>query len=102
MDRLLRLFLELQKGTSDMSIASEAARASDKPTGRLERVHTAIAARILERNETPRLRKNFCNSNDRPQPVEGVQGFCQLRSDCRQALANRNMMATAHSGRQSD
>ncbi|KAK4451966.1 hypothetical protein QBC34DRAFT_400027 [Podospora aff. communis PSN243] len=53
-DRLLSMMLGLPQGTMDMSMASPAQLAEDVPSGRLERVHCVISARILERNEDPR------------------------------------------------
>ncbi|KAH8646327.1 hypothetical protein BX600DRAFT_477518 [Xylariales sp. PMI_506] len=58
MDRLLCLLLGLPQGSQDISMSLEAALARDTPTGRLERIHTVIAARILERNESEHLRKD--------------------------------------------
>jgi hypothetical protein len=50
--RMLSLLLGLPQGTLDMSMASPAALASDAPVGRLERIHSTVMARILERNES--------------------------------------------------
>jgi hypothetical protein len=52
-DRLLSMMLGLPQGTMDMSMASPAQLAEDVPSGRLERAHCVISARILERNEDP-------------------------------------------------
>lgn len=60
-DRQLSLMLGLPQGSLDVSIASEAALASDTPNGRFERKMNAIASRILERNESsdPAVMDNF-------------------------------------------
>ncbi|PYH88208.1 hypothetical protein BO71DRAFT_339403 [Aspergillus ellipticus CBS 707.79] len=50
-DRFLCLMLGLPQGSLDRSMAAEAALAQDTPLGRLERLHCAIASRILERND---------------------------------------------------
>ncbi|TGJ81905.1 hypothetical protein E0Z10_g6840 [Xylaria hypoxylon] len=50
-DRFHCLMLGLPQGSSDRSMASESALARDTPLGRLERIHCAIASRILERND---------------------------------------------------
>lgn len=53
-DRHLCLMLNLTQGSRDRGMASEAALASDSSAlGRIERVHCAVASRILERNEAP-------------------------------------------------
>jgi hypothetical protein len=52
LDRSICLLLGLPQGSMDRSMASEQAIGSDTPLGRLERLHCAIASRILERNET--------------------------------------------------
>jgi hypothetical protein len=52
MDRYLCILLGLPQGSLDRSMASEAFLANDTPLGRLERIHCAIASRILERNQT--------------------------------------------------
>ncbi|KAI1083469.1 hypothetical protein F5B20DRAFT_568632 [Whalleya microplaca] len=51
-DRFHCLMLGLPQGSPDRSMASDAALANDTPMGRLERVHCAIASRILERNDS--------------------------------------------------
>lgn len=52
-DRQLCLMLGLPQGTLDCSMATNnAIFASDTPMGRLERIHCAIASRILERNQS--------------------------------------------------
>ncbi|KAL3470433.1 hypothetical protein BJX99DRAFT_264240 [Aspergillus californicus] len=50
-DRFLCLLLGMPQGSMDRSMAAENALANDTPLGRLERVHCAIASRILERND---------------------------------------------------
>ncbi|KAL2813187.1 hypothetical protein BDW59DRAFT_34788 [Aspergillus cavernicola] len=50
-DRLLCLLMGLPQGSLDRSMAADDALSSDTPLGRLERVHCAIASRILECNE---------------------------------------------------
>jgi hypothetical protein len=50
-DRHLCMMLGLPQGSHDMSMVNEEALASDTPLGRLERMHCAIASRILDRNE---------------------------------------------------
>ncbi|CAM1505194.1 Fc.00g108310.m01.CDS01 [Cosmosporella sp. VM-42] len=52
MDRQLCLMLGLPQGTLDVSIASEAALATDSGSSRFERKQSIIASRILERNES--------------------------------------------------
>ncbi|KAL3474764.1 hypothetical protein BJX99DRAFT_271487 [Aspergillus californicus] len=52
MDRFLSLMLGLPQGSNDMSMASDAALANETPIGRVERIHTWIAGRILQRNES--------------------------------------------------
>ncbi|KAL2833518.1 hypothetical protein BJY01DRAFT_93261 [Aspergillus pseudoustus] len=51
LDRVVCLFMGLPQGSMDRSMASERAIASDTPLGRLERLHCAVASRILERND---------------------------------------------------
>lgn len=50
-DRYLCLLLGFPQGTLDKSMASEAALTGDGPLGRLDKVHSAIAARILESSD---------------------------------------------------
>lgn len=50
-DRSHCLMQGLPQGSSDRSMASKLAIARDTPLGRLERIHCAIASRILERND---------------------------------------------------
>jgi hypothetical protein len=52
LDRSICLFLGLPQGSVDRIMASERAIGSDTPLGRLERLHCAIASRILELNES--------------------------------------------------
>lgn len=52
LDRHLCLMLGLSEGSPDRSMASDALLANDTPMGRLERIHCAIASRIMERNES--------------------------------------------------
>jgi hypothetical protein len=51
-DRQLSLMLGLPQGSLDNSFASDAAFASDTPSGQFERRLTAIASGVLQRNET--------------------------------------------------
>ncbi|KAK3942576.1 hypothetical protein QBC46DRAFT_447767 [Diplogelasinospora grovesii] len=51
-DRFLCLMLGLPQGSLDKSMAAPAALESDTPMGRLERIHCALAMRILDRNES--------------------------------------------------
>jgi len=51
-DRSLCMMLGLPQGTQDISMASPAQLAGDAPSGRLERIHCVLSARILERNES--------------------------------------------------
>lgn len=53
MDRYLSLLLGLPQGTSDTSIGAQSVLQNEPPLGRFERQLTAIASRILERNESP-------------------------------------------------
>ncbi|KAI1736668.1 hypothetical protein F4680DRAFT_253649 [Xylaria scruposa] len=53
MDRYLSLMLGLPQGTSDRSMAAPAVLQHESPLGIFERLLTAIASRILERNERP-------------------------------------------------
>ncbi|OBT48034.1 hypothetical protein VE00_01733 [Pseudogymnoascus sp. WSF 3629] len=50
MDRFLSLMLGLPQGHSDMSMGSNLALGSGEPSERLERLHTMILSRMLERN----------------------------------------------------
>ncbi|KAK1760425.1 hypothetical protein QBC47DRAFT_4963 [Echria macrotheca] len=50
-DRVLSMMLGLPQGSLDYNIASPAALADDTPLGRLERMHSLISSKILERNE---------------------------------------------------
>jgi hypothetical protein len=51
-DRQMCLILGMPQGTTDQNIACDAILANDTASGRLERVHCVIAARILERNDS--------------------------------------------------
>jgi hypothetical protein len=53
MDRYLSLLLSLPQGTSDKTMGAVSALQHQPPLGRFERLLTVIAARILERNESP-------------------------------------------------
>ncbi|KAI1738410.1 hypothetical protein F4680DRAFT_426060 [Xylaria scruposa] len=55
-DRFLSLILGLPPGSLDYGLASEAALATETLLGQLSRIHCAVAAQILERNDS--------NSND--------------------------------------
>lgn len=61
-DRFLSLMLGLSQGTRDNSFASAAQLAGDSPSGRLERIHCALASRILERNEADPSEDNFAEA----------------------------------------
>lgn len=50
-DRYLSILLGLPAGTSDNSFASEARLRDETPAGRLERIHSVIIHRIIERNQ---------------------------------------------------
>lgn len=50
MDRFLSLLLGLPQGHSDVSMGFDVALGSSEPSERLERLHTVILSRILERN----------------------------------------------------
>lgn len=50
MDRFLSLMLGLPQGHSDISMSSDVALDSSEPSERLERLHTVILSRMLERN----------------------------------------------------
>ncbi|KAH6984360.1 hypothetical protein BKA56DRAFT_314895 [Ilyonectria sp. MPI-CAGE-AT-0026] len=52
LDHHLSLMLGLPQGSLDRGVASDAMLANDTPLGRLERIHCALASRILERNES--------------------------------------------------
>lgn len=52
LDRYLCLMLGLPQGSLDRSMASDAVLENDTPLGRIERIHCAIASRILERNDS--------------------------------------------------
>ncbi|CEN60374.1 hypothetical protein ASPCAL02814 [Aspergillus calidoustus] len=52
LDRSICLFMGLPQGSLDRSMASERALGLDTPLGRLERLHCAIASRVLERNDS--------------------------------------------------
>ena len=57
-ERYLCLMLGVPQGTLDRSMASEATLASDTLMGRLDRIHSVVTSRILERNQSDP------NSND--------------------------------------
>lgn len=57
-DRFISLMIGLPGGCSDTSFTSDAAMDGDHPMGRLERLHAAVAMRVLERNE--RLQREDC------------------------------------------
>jgi hypothetical protein len=59
-DRTLCLMLGLPEGTNDRSMASDANLAADTPYGRLERMHSVLASRILERNASESGSRDFC------------------------------------------
>ncbi|KAH8892529.1 hypothetical protein GQ53DRAFT_592504, partial [Thozetella sp. PMI_491] len=61
MDRFLCLLLGLPQAAAGTSVdlTSEAARLADTPVCRLERIHAAIASRILQRNEDDRQVQDF-------------------------------------------
>jgi hypothetical protein len=63
-DRFLCLMLGLPQASLDRSMASESALANDTPMGRLERIHCAIASRILERNNTDPGSYNFATTQE--------------------------------------
>ncbi|KAL5354232.1 hypothetical protein ACLOAV_000319 [Pseudogymnoascus australis] len=50
MDRFLSLLLGLPQGHSDVSMGFDVALGSSEPSERLERLHTMVLSRILERN----------------------------------------------------
>lgn len=50
MDRHLSLLLGFAQGSTDLSMASEEALRDELPMGRLQRWHSCVASRILERN----------------------------------------------------
>ncbi|KAJ0415700.1 hypothetical protein BJY00DRAFT_304727 [Aspergillus carlsbadensis] len=52
LDHSICLFMGLPQGSMDRSMAAERAVGLDTPLGRLERLHCAIASRILERNDS--------------------------------------------------
>jgi hypothetical protein len=62
MDRFLSLMLGIPQGTSDNSMASENLLRNDTPSGRLQRMHTVIAGRILERNERNHFPQDFTST----------------------------------------
>ncbi|KAL4936874.1 hypothetical protein BDV06DRAFT_227489 [Aspergillus oleicola] len=65
MDRFLSLTLGLPQGTSDMSMALDAATLADEtPIEKLERIHTRIAGRILLRNESSTCCQNYSITSD--------------------------------------
>lgn len=57
-DRYLSLLLGLPVGSQGNEFASEEVCEEDTPTERLEKVHTALSARILERNRSQKHRSN--------------------------------------------
>ncbi|KAL2828596.1 hypothetical protein BJY01DRAFT_255298 [Aspergillus pseudoustus] len=59
MDRYLSLMLGLPQGSSGMGMVSEAALSNETPIGKLERVQTGIACRILQRNESGFLQHDY-------------------------------------------
>ncbi|KAJ5917205.1 hypothetical protein N7466_010759 [Penicillium verhagenii] len=59
LDRNLCLMLGLTQGSFDQSMATGAAFKDDIPMGRLERMHCALACRILERNESEPCANHF-------------------------------------------
>lgn len=63
-DRFFCLMMGLPQGSLDRSMASEAALANDTPIGRLERIHCAIASRILERNDSDTGSYSFATTQE--------------------------------------
>ena len=51
-ERYLCLMLGVPQSTLDQTMASDAMLAGDTPMGRLDRIHCAVACRLLERNQT--------------------------------------------------
>jgi hypothetical protein len=49
-DRALCLFVSLPQASLDHSMASEEMLAKETPMGRIERIHSVLAYRILARN----------------------------------------------------
>ncbi|KAK0720100.1 hypothetical protein B0H67DRAFT_176248 [Lasiosphaeris hirsuta] len=58
-DRTLCMMLGMPQGSLDRTMTSPAALASDTAMGRLERMHSVLASRILERNELDANSENF-------------------------------------------
>ncbi|KAK3359671.1 hypothetical protein B0T25DRAFT_600824 [Lasiosphaeria hispida] len=58
-DRTLCMMLGLPQGSPDRTMASPAALANDTAMGRVERMHSVLASRILERNELDPNSENF-------------------------------------------
>ncbi|KAK3369995.1 hypothetical protein B0H63DRAFT_305345 [Podospora didyma] len=63
-DRCLSMMLGLPQGTLDKSMSSPAALASDSPMGQLERIHATIMSRILERNESNALMREYATTQE--------------------------------------
>ncbi|KAI1264527.1 hypothetical protein F5Y18DRAFT_83336 [Xylariaceae sp. FL1019] len=75
LERYLCLMLGLPQVTVDQSMASEAMLEHDTPMGRLERVHCAIAARILERNQLDPQADDYAST-------QGVDDQLRRASEC--------------------
>ncbi|ROV92588.1 hypothetical protein VMCG_08927 [Cytospora schulzeri] len=63
-DRFLCLLLGLPQGSMDRSMALEPMLSKDTPMGQLERMHCAIASRILERNEADDVSGDFTETQE--------------------------------------
>lgn len=58
-DRLLSLMLGLPQGSTDRNMVSDKAMNDDTPSGRLQRIHAVVAARIIERNERCQIAQDY-------------------------------------------
>lgn len=63
-DRHLCLLLGLPQGSLDRSMDSDRMLLNDTPMGRLERIHSVLASRILERNESDMRSYDFALTQD--------------------------------------
>jgi hypothetical protein len=64
MDRFLSLMLALPQGSSDGNIGLDDAVTVAEPDNQIERLHTVIMARILERNQLGRSPRAFAMTQD--------------------------------------
>jgi hypothetical protein len=64
LDRFISLLLGMPLGSVDTRIDSDTALAGDTQSGRLQRTHAVVAARIIERSERDLLPQDFSTAQD--------------------------------------